>query len=274
MLIGRHQAEAPELGTFERLYIRLFGYPALGLRVRAGAVIPLLRSLPQPKAILDAGCGRGVLTFTAAEIFPESSVVGADVQPYLAERNTELARRLGCTNARFLATDVTKLDDVETYDAVLATDLLEHVEDDGALLRRLLRALRPGGHLVLHVPHVTQHLFGWTRLNVLELEGHVRRGYTLEGLWHLLNDTGFRVETATYTYNSIETLMNDLSFLITGGRDRNKLLYALCFPWLMLVTWMVRGLRPPIGSGLVFVARRPYRGAATGDWPAPGAAAA
>lgn len=274
MLIGRHQAEAPELGTIERAYVRLFGYPALGLRVRAGAVIPLLRSLPQPKAILDAGCGRGVLTLTAAEMFPDSEVVGADLSPFLVERNTELARRLGRTNARFLATDMTQLDAVEAYDAVMATDVLEHVEDDSGLLRRLLRALRPGGHLVLHVPHVTRHLFGWTRLNFLEIEGHVRPGYTLEGLWRLLNDAGFRVETATYTYNSIETLMNDVSFLITGGRERNKGLYALCFPWLMLITWLVRGLRPPIGSGLVFVARRPYRSAATGDWPAPGAAAA
>jgi SAM-dependent methyltransferase len=163
---------------------------------------------------------------------------------------------------------------VEAYDAVLATDVLEHVEDDNGLLQRLLRALRPGGHLLLHVPHETRHLFGWTRLNILGIEGHVRPGYTLEGLWHQLNEAGFRVETATYTFNSIETLMNDLSFLISGGRDRNKWVYALCFPWLMLITWLVRGLRPPIGSGLVFVARRPHRGVATGDWPAPGAAAA
>jgi ubiquinone/menaquinone biosynthesis C-methylase UbiE len=274
MMIGRHQAVAPELSGLERAYVRLVGYPALGLRVRAGVVVPLLRSLPEPKAILDVGCGRGVLTLTAAEMFPAATVVGADVLPFLAERNTEVARRLNRTNARFLATDVTQLDAVEAYDVVLATDVLEHVEDDTDLLRRLLRALRPGGHLVLHVPHVTRHLFGWTRLNFLEIEGHVRPGYTLEGLWRLLNEGGFRVETATYTYNSIETLMNDLSFLITRGRERRKWLYALCFPWLMLVTWLVRGLRPPIGSGLVFVARRPYRSAATGDWPASGAAAA
>jgi SAM-dependent methyltransferase len=242
--------------------------------VRAGAVIPLLRSLPQPKVILDAGCGRGVLTLTAAEMFPDSEVVGADLSPFLVERNTDLACRLGRTNVRFLATDVTQLEAVESYDAVLATDVLEHVEDDAGLLRRLLRALRPGGHLVLHVPHVTRHLFGWTRLNFLDIEGHVRPGYTLEGLWRLLNEAGFRVETATYTYNSIETLMNDLSFLITGGRERNKWLYALCFPWLMIDH--VAGARTAPANWQRHGIRRasPYRGAATGDWSTPGAAAA
>ena len=34
-MVGREQAAAPGLNRFERLYIRAFGYPALGLRVRA-----------------------------------------------------------------------------------------------------------------------------------------------------------------------------------------------------------------------------------------------
>jgi len=261
-MIGREQALAPELGRVERLYVRLFGFPALGLRVRAKSVLPLLRTLPAPKTILDAGCGKGVLTFAAAQAFPEASVVGTDCCPRLVERNAELARRLNRRNVRFLAGDLTKMEDREAYDAILATDVLEHVADDRDLLGRFQRAIRPGGYLILHVPHLTRHVWGWTRPNFMGIEGHVRPGYGLAELWRMLHRAGFRVESVGYNYNAVETLMNDLSYLITGGRERRRRVYALCFPLLLFVSWLAGRVRPVPGSGLVFVARRPQR---TGD---------
>jgi SAM-dependent methyltransferase len=38
------------------------------------------------------------------------------------------------------------------FDLILATDIIEHVEDDLAALRELCRVLRPGQHLLLTVP--------------------------------------------------------------------------------------------------------------------------
>ncbi|HUL97957.1 MAG TPA: class I SAM-dependent methyltransferase [Mycobacterium sp.] len=250
---------APELGFFERIYVRLFGFPALGLRVRAKSILPLMSSLPAPQTVLDAGCGKGVLTLAAARMFPGATVVGADVSADLILRNAELSRRLHLQNVRFLLTDLTQLDEPDAYDLILATDVLEHVDDDRDLLRRFVRALRPGGRLLLHVPHVTRHAWGWTRLNFLDIEGHVRPGYGRAQLWQLLDAAGFRVESASYNYGSLETLMNDLSHWITGGRERHKWAYALCFPFLLLVSWLASGSRATPGSGLVFVARRPQR---------------
>jgi trans-aconitate methyltransferase len=264
-MIGREQALAPELGGFERAYIRLFGFPALGLRVRAKSILPLVSGLPSPRAVLDAGCGKGVLTLAASRLFPEASIVGADFSADLIERNAELARRVGYRNVRFLRTDLTCLEEHETYDLVLATDVLEHVDDDAGLLRRFLRALRPGGHLVLHVPHVTRHVWRWSRLNFLDIEGHVRAGYERTQLWRLLEDAGFLVESGSYNYNSIETLMNDVSHWITGGREQRRWAYAACFPILLLISWLAGGVSTAPGSGLVFVARRPRADVAGGS---------
>src|SRR5262249_28783096 len=41
----------------------------------------------------------------------------------------------------------------EPFDAVLATDVLEHVAEPGPLLARIRRWLRPGGTLAVVVPH-------------------------------------------------------------------------------------------------------------------------
>ena len=110
----------------------------------------------------------------------------------------------------------------------------------------------------MHVPHLTRNLFGWHRTNWMDIEGHVRPGYTRDGLAQLLRQAGFEIVRCIYNYNSIETLANDLSYLITGGRERNKPLYALAFPLLLGLATAGRLHRPRSdGTGLVALARRP-----------------
>jgi SAM-dependent methyltransferase len=257
MMVGREQAAAPGLKRVERLYVQIFGYPALGLRVRAKTILPLIRSLPQPHRILDAGCGKGVFTFAAARAFPQALVVGADSSSELVQRNRMLAERLGIKNIRFETQDLMRLDAQQAYDLIIATDILEHVENDRGLLRRFFEALRKDGRLVLHVPHITRHILWWSRVNFMGIEGHVRPGYSLNDLRQLLIEVGFEIEKAFYNYNSIETIMNDISYLITEGHERRKLIYALGFPWLLLGSWLAKGIRESKGSGLVILAKQP-----------------
>ena len=140
---------------------------------------------------------------------------------------------------------------------IIATDVLEHVENDRGLLLRFFAALRTEGWLVLHVPHITRHVLWWSRVNFTGIEGHVRPGYYLGDLRQMLIEVGFVVEKAFYNYNSLETLMNDISYLITGGHERRKLFYALCFPWLLLGNWLANGKKcARKGSGLVLLAKR------------------
>lgn len=259
---GRELLLDPSLGRLERLYVRLFGVPVLGLRVRAGYVVPLLRELrgaggPDISAVADAGCGRGLFTAAAARVFDRARVVGFDIDREQVARNLVMARRAGLGNLRFEVRDLAELDSEEAFDVVLSVDNLEHLEDDRGQCRRFFRALRPGGWLVVHVPHETRNLFGWRRENFMEIEGHVRPGYTREGLGALLGGAGLEVVRSGYSYDSLETLANDLSFLVTGGRERRKGLYALVFPFLLALAHL-GGSRPPReGSGLWAVARRP-----------------
>jgi hypothetical protein len=91
----------------------------------------------------------------------------------------------------------------------------------------------------------------------MDIEGHVRPGYTLSGLIELLNDGGFKVIKCIYNYNSLETLVNDISKLITGAKEKNRFLYAICFPFLLGIANIGR-LFPAKndGSGLVCLAVR------------------
>jgi SAM-dependent methyltransferase len=115
---------------------------------RASLVGALLRSLEvRPGArILDAGCGWGV-TLEALEA-RGYTVVGLDLSRAALERLDGPGRTLIQAD---LAAPV-RSSAGATFDAVLALDVIEHLDDDRAAISRLASLLRPGGALILSVP--------------------------------------------------------------------------------------------------------------------------
>jgi 2-polyprenyl-3-methyl-5-hydroxy-6-metoxy-1,4-benzoquinol methylase len=252
---GRELSLDPGRGRFERLYASLFGAPANGLRIRLRRVLPLTRG--RYTRILDAGCGSGIFSFELAKRHPEAQVLGIELETSLVDRANEMARRAGLTNCRFEQGDVTKLEFEGLFDLVVSVDNFEHVEDDVGAMRALLSALHPGGRLVAHVPGYERRwlLFG-RRVN-FDVPGHVRPGYRAEELVDKLRDAGFEVTRHQYTYGPLETLTNNISYLISGADQRNKVLYAAAFPVLLGLSYFGQFSRPRWGAGVLAEARRP-----------------
>ncbi len=73
------------------------------------------------------------------------------------------------------------------FDALVACEVLEHIEDDRAALAGWREWLRPGGHLLLSVP---AHAHRWSATDVWA--GHYRR-YEKDGLRQLFEACGFTV---------------------------------------------------------------------------------
>ncbi|WP_425835676.1 class I SAM-dependent methyltransferase [Streptomyces fractus] len=95
--------------------------------------------------VLDLGCGTGSMSLLAAE--RGHRVTGVDSAPGMLE----IARRkLAGRGAEFLLGDAAE-PPVEpgSYDVVLARHVLWTLPDTGAVLRRWVSLLRPGGRLVL-----------------------------------------------------------------------------------------------------------------------------
>jgi SAM-dependent methyltransferase len=248
----------PGRSRFERLYARLLGAPANGLRIRLRRVLPVTDG--DHRRILDAGCGPGVFSFELAKRHPQARVLGIELEPDLVERANEIARRAGLTNCRFEKGDVTQLDFEGRFDLVVSVDNLEHVEDDVTAMETLRRALRPGGKLAVHVPGYERRwlLFG-RRVN-FDVPGHVRPGYRAPELSQKLRLAGFDVIDQRYTYGALETLTNNVSYLISGADQRNKALYAVVFPVLLAVSYLGKFATPAWGAGVLVTARRPEPG--------------
>jgi SAM-dependent methyltransferase len=258
MPFGSEIALTPGLSYLERFYIRIFGAPILGLRVRARTILSFLDRVGQPRRIVDAGSGRGMITMACTRKFPSAEVIGVDLDNTQNHYNNEIAEKLGISKTlSFVTWDAMKLSELGKFDLIISTDMLEHLEDDLGGVRMFHEALESGGYLLIHVPHLTRNTFGWKRENWMDVEGHVRPGYTKDGLIDLLTKGGFEVQDCVFNYNSLETFANDISKIITGAKQENKGLYAIAFPFLIMIVFLGSLYRPRNdGSGLVALAHR------------------
>jgi SAM-dependent methyltransferase len=116
-------------------------------QARAALVIRLLRELglKPPARVIDAGCGWGV-TLGALEKHGFRAI-GLDV----SRRALELLDRPERTLVEADLTQPFARVPLEA-DAVLALDVIEHLDDDRAAVRHLASLARPGGLLVVSVP--------------------------------------------------------------------------------------------------------------------------
>jgi SAM-dependent methyltransferase len=148
----------------------------------------------------------------------------------------------------------------ETFDLVLATDIIEHVDDDIGALRQLNRALKPGGHLLVTVPAFPS-LWG-----LQDKVSHHKRRYRLLGLKAKVEAAGFTVERRYY-FNFILFVPIFLARQIirmAGLEERLKSenevhspsINRILLPIFALDTRLAPILRLPFGVSILMLARK------------------
>ncbi|MEM1447826.1 MAG: class I SAM-dependent methyltransferase [Planctomycetota bacterium] len=146
---------------------------------------------PLGDSVLDAGCGIG--NFVEILRHRAKEVLAVDLSP----RNVDVlrARFADAENVDVLQVDLDAQRDelrARGVNAIVCLDVLEHIEDDAALVRSFAGILPSGGALFVKVP-AHPWLFG----SVDEASDHLRR-YTRAGLVKVVEEAGFRVRAARY----------------------------------------------------------------------------
>ena len=231
-------------------------------RARTRLTLALLDRLGvrPPMRVLDAGCGWGT-TFTALER-SGYRVVGADISRRALESLDRPDRTLAVADlTRPLPAGI------DPFDAVLALDVIEHLDDDRAAVARLARLVRPGGVLVLSVPALPD-LFS----EFDEIQGH-RRRYRPETLRAVFDGLDLRVESVFWWGAWMVPLVRRQRSRTrrrpggsTAATYREYLrLPPWPAPWLLAAAYRLeqgRALRGELrtGTSLFAVARRPLAG--------------
>ncbi len=162
------------------------------------------------------------------------------------------------------------------FDRVVVADMLEHVPDDAAFAAELARVTRAGGRLVVNTPHLKttalvrlRHALGQTD----EKHGHLRPGYTADGLRRLLAPHFELGKPHTYSRffsQAVDTALNwgmerlgkkssAKGMVVTRddvARHRKLLrLYSTIYPFVLAATCL-DALVPASGYMLIVSARR------------------
>lgn len=254
-MIGSELYYDESLSSLERIYCRLLGVPIVGLRIRARRLQKILP--PAAAHVLDAGCGRGVIARILAQRYPAAVVEAVDLDAETQRRNTEIARQMGLKNCQFLCADLAAFESPGKYDLIVSVDNLEHVDDDQGVLSRFFSSMQAGGTLVVHVPHLYRRWPIFRREVNFDVPGHVRPGYLLEDIQQKIATAGFQVMAQGYSYGFLENIANNISYVITGARERNVILYAAVFPFLNVLSWLGCWGQPSFGAGAWVVAKKP-----------------
>lgn len=147
----------------------------------------LVASLVRGRSVLDIGCGNGFLL----DLLRRHGKEVAGVEPLSEMISLANEHFPGLTIHKGMAEDVDKLVS-QRVDTVIMTDVLEHIEDDQAQLKKIHGVLSDGGGIMLVVP-AFQFLYGKRDKNM----GHFRR-YSKHGLRNLLQDAGFKIKTIRF----------------------------------------------------------------------------
>jgi 2-polyprenyl-3-methyl-5-hydroxy-6-metoxy-1,4-benzoquinol methylase len=254
MALGRDLLLSDQYSAAEKLYIRIFGVPINGLRIRARRILPLVTA--KFKNVMDAGCGPAVFTFEIARKLPNSAITGIDIDDKLIKVNRNIARKAVLKNCFFEKIDICEMNIIEKFDLIISIDNLEHIEDDDHALANFYNALSNNGEIIVHVPgYERRWLFCKWKVN-FHVAGHCRPGYTKEQIVEKMKKAGFKVSHAYYTYGWLETITNNISYLITKAEMKNKLLYALIFPLLNVISFLGRNSMPEKGAGVIVIASK------------------
>lgn len=252
--IGRELCSYPGKSFLEKVYTFILGAPANGLRIRARRVLPFVTG--HYEKILDSGCGKGVFTYWLAKKFPSAKVVGIDIEKELVTKNNTVCKRLNLENCLFENFDLLKLPYKNEFDLILSIDNLEHIEDDASACKKLYDVLKDNGKLILHVPGKYRRWFFWKWRENFHVPGHFRPGYTKEEIVNRLEAAGFEVTLNRYTFSMLETWTNNISYSISKAEEKNKIIYALVFPFLLLISWFGQFSWPQKGAGVVVIANK------------------
>lgn len=199
------------------------------------------------KSVLELGVGDASLTQRLFEA--GATVDGIEINTISADLARPYCRRVMVNDLN----DIQSAGLTESYDLVIAADVLEHLRDPEFVLSELKKYVKMGGCLVVSLPNVANI---YVRLNLL----FGRFPYHIKGILD-------RTHLHFFTLNTAEKMLMKTGWIVEG-RDVTSIPLVIVFPFLakpffrpiMTVFWYsTRFLKGPLAYQGLFYCRNPNR---------------
>jgi SAM-dependent methyltransferase len=215
----------------------------------------------RPGVLLEVGCSSGYLLRDAREAFPDALVIGSD---YVAGPLRALAAEV--PTQPLLNFDLTRcpLPDA-SLDAIVALNVLEHIEDDRAAVREMFRTLKPGAIAVIELPAIPGLYDVYDKFLM-----HHRR-YSMAGARRLFEQAGFDVVRPShigfFVFPAFAAIkLRNKRYLSRPAAEQRAVVEksimqsktSRAMGWLMqLETWGSKRVQYPLGVRCVLTAVKP-----------------
>jgi 2-polyprenyl-3-methyl-5-hydroxy-6-metoxy-1,4-benzoquinol methylase len=224
-------------------------------RSRESSVIQAIKHLDLPKdaSILDVGCGDGFL-FSKIESF--GKVQGVEIDSTIVSQDSVYKEHIHIGDILDLSLPN------ESFDLILALDVIEHVSKDKEFLVTLHSLIRPNGFLIITVP---TFMMLWTAHD--DTNDHKRR-YSGQQLRKILEDNNFTIVRMHFLFFSLafakllQVLIEKLLRLIKY-RKRLKVekiphpfLNYFIIRWFIVENKIIQFLGLPFGSSVLAITKK------------------
>jgi len=161
--------------TYDESFVGRHFHGQIQLRLLATGA----RLTPQPRAVLDVGCGTGSLLRVARTKFPAARLCGVDpAERMLAVAGRTLSGVAGVQLVRGGAEELPFED--AAFDLVVSTNSFSHWADQAAGIVEIGRVLAPDGYLVMTDPFAVGWLRPWAFL--IRKRNHMRTRQEVESM--------------------------------------------------------------------------------------------
>lgn len=221
------------LKVLQEIYIKIFGIPEVGLQIRSLYFKQALSDLNDKKfeKILDAGSGIGIYSIYLSEKFPNSKVVGVDLDKFNVKLSNKIKHDLGINNLKFEYRDITKKTGVEKYDLIVNIDVLEHIENFELVLKNFYNSLNTSGFLYIHTPQTNQKRI-FSSLEDWHHEDHIREGFNKNELRKDLEKIGYKIVKLEETFGFFGKLAWEINHMMLS---KNFILSGITYPIVYLI---------------------------------------
>ncbi len=152
---------------------------------RRYTLVNLLKSTSKTSKILDVGCGGGPLLEELKKLGFEN-ISGVDI----SDQAVEKCRNRGLVVSKMDANELQF--EENTFDLLIVSDTLEHLEFDEKALQSFKCVLKPGGKIFVFVP---AYMFLWSEHDIIH---HHFRRYTKSNLTQKMRKVGFTIQRGGY----------------------------------------------------------------------------
>src|SRR5687767_12861727 len=184
------------------------------------------KNVPPGEAVLDVGCGNGIITRAVGAMGYEVTGIDSSVKTIEAAQSSN-----NLSNVKFIVVAAGELTPRPgKYAAIICSEVLEHLEDPSSLLVILKKSLKDNGILLVTVPNGKGPRERFVTKPVQYLQSKNNFIWKLvSAVKKALGYTGTTVQSSAddlshiqfYTYKSLSKLAQSQGFRITGIKKSN-----------------------------------------------------